>query len=518
MTWLSALPVCTVPVVVALALAAESGLLIGLVLPGSSLVIGFGILAGAGLVPVPVAAMTAAGATVTGTALGHRRAARSGTSALLPTRGPLGRLLPSGLRDLVDRSASPWADALARRPVRMAAAAQLVTGSRTLAPRVAARAGLPLSTMLRGTVPAALLWSCGLVALGAVAGTAATRVDGVAALAGLPVLAAVTWFVLRRRGGAAASSRPRRASAGWGRRLYLSGLAAVAAVLAVVGVVVLPCCVTDAHATEDQHASVAQHAAPPTPGTAATDTTPTEETGPLDEQRVLREIQAAAAGAGGSITAVVLDADGRPLVTAPDAATPVFTASLVKVLVVTRLLALDAAGAVVLTDEDRALMRRAIVSSDDAAMNILWTRHDGARLVRDIAATVPLTCTRPPDIPGEWGQAITTAADVATLLAALEQILQPADAAILLGWMRSATATAADGFDQRYGLWTDSTGATALKQGWMCCIDDRRYLHSAGVLDDGRSVVLLGNFPAATTWGQAAAALSAAAGADDVQQ
>ena len=67
---------CTVPVVVAVMLLAESGLIIGLVLPGSSLVLGFGVLAGAGLVPLPVAALTVSAATVGGAALGHHRAAR----------------------------------------------------------------------------------------------------------------------------------------------------------------------------------------------------------------------------------------------------------------------------------------------------------------------------------------------------------------------------------------------------------------------------------------------------------
>ncbi|MEX5718177.1 hypothetical protein [Geodermatophilus maliterrae] len=159
MDWLSALPVCAVPLAVALVLVAESGLLIGLVLPGSSLVIGFGVLAGAGLVPLPVAALTVAAATVAGAALGHRRAARAGSGALLPTGGWLGRLLPVRVRRVVDRSASPWAGAVARQPVRIAGMSQLVTGARTLAPRIAARSGVPLSTVLRGTVPAALLWS-----------------------------------------------------------------------------------------------------------------------------------------------------------------------------------------------------------------------------------------------------------------------------------------------------------------------------------------------------------------------
>ena len=164
--WVGSLPSCVVPALVALVLVAESGLLIGLVLPGASLVIALRVLAGAGVVPLPVAAMTVTAATVVGGALGHCRASRAGSRAPLPTGGRLGRLLPQRVRSLVDRSASPWADASARRPVRTAAVSQLVTGSRTLAPRIAARTGVPLTTMLRGTVPAALLWAWGLVAAG----------------------------------------------------------------------------------------------------------------------------------------------------------------------------------------------------------------------------------------------------------------------------------------------------------------------------------------------------------------
>lgn len=208
MDWLSALPACTVPAVVAVVLVAESGLLIGLVLPGSSLVIGIGVLAGAGLVPLPVAALTVAAATVGGAALGHRCAARSGSGTLLPTGGPLGRLLPGRVRRAVDRSASPWADAVARRPVRVAGMSHFVTGSRKLAPRIAARSGVPLPTMLRGTVPAALLWSWGLVALGAGAGAAAPLLNGMVALAGVPVVVAVTWLLLRRRARDAGARRP----------------------------------------------------------------------------------------------------------------------------------------------------------------------------------------------------------------------------------------------------------------------------------------------------------------------
>ena len=78
--------------------------------------------------------------------------------------------------------------------------------------------------------------------------------------------------------------------------------------------------------------------------------------------------------------------------------------------------------------------------------------------------------------------------------------------------MRATSATAADGFGQGFGLLAGTAGVAA-KQGWMCCVDGRRQLHSAGVLPDGTVVVLLGDFPASTSWGRARAALDSAAGA-----
>jgi hypothetical protein len=47
----------------------------------------------------------------------------------------------------------------------------------------------------------------------------------------------------------------------------------------------------------------------------------------------------------------------------------------------------------------------------------------------------------------------------------------------------------------------------------MCGVDGRRQLHSADVLGDGRVVVLLGDFPASTSWAQSSAALDRAADA-----
>ncbi|MGY1606653.1 MULTISPECIES: serine hydrolase [unclassified Geodermatophilus] len=235
---------------------------------------------------------------------------------------------------------------------------------------------------------------------------------------------------------------------------------------------------------------------------------------PVDAAGVLAAVGAAAAEAGGSIDLVVVAADGTPLVSSPAAGDAVYTASLVKLFLVGRLLELEATGAVALTDRDRELMERAIVRSDDPATSVLWDRWEGAALVTQTAAEAGLTATAPPVTAGQWGEATTSAADVATLLSRLSGWLGSGPAATLLGWMRATAPTAADGFDQAFGLLAGGpAGTVAAKQGWMCCVDGGRQLHSAGVLPGGQAVVLLGDFPAATSWAEARSALDTAAAA-----
>ncbi|MFC4693443.1 serine hydrolase [Geodermatophilus arenarius] len=232
----------------------------------------------------------------------------------------------------------------------------------------------------------------------------------------------------------------------------------------------------------------------------------------VDDTAVLAAVDAAAGAADGTVAVAVLDAFGRPLVTGPAAGDALLSASVVKLHVVGRLLALGAAGALDLGEDDLALMERAIVTSDDGAMSTLWDRYDGAALVTATAADAGLTATAPPRVAGQWGEARLSAADVAALLAGLADTLGEGPAATLLGWMRETAPTAADGFSQTFGLLAGGPGIAA-KQGWMCCVDGRRQLHSAGVLPSGTAVVLLGDFPAATSWGRARAALDSAAAA-----
>ena len=232
----------------------------------------------------------------------------------------------------------------------------------------------------------------------------------------------------------------------------------------------------------------------------------------VDADAVLAQVDAAASAAGGSISVVVLDSAGQELLAGDASVT--YTASLVKLFVVTRLLQLDEAGSLSLSADDLALMQAAVSRSDDGAMSTLWVRYDGDQLVTDIADELGLTGTAAPIVTGQWGQTTTTAADLATFLASMDDVLDSADRGMVLGWMQSATATAADGFDQAFGLFSeavDADGSVAVKQGWMCCVDDQRQLHSIGVLADGTVVVLLGNFPESTSWDEARTALDTAA-------
>ncbi len=227
---------------------------------------------------------------------------------------------------------------------------------------------------------------------------------------------------------------------------------------------------------------------------------------------------AAAADAGvlpGS-TVAVADAElgtwmPAPTLSGPAAERPFPTASLVKLFVAADLLHRARAGALVLDAPDLGRLGAMMRSSDDAAASALWVRHGGGRMVSDVAARFGLTGTAPPARPGQWGQAVTTARDVAVFLARLPVLAHPDDAAVLFWWMAEATPVAADGYDQRFGLLA-LPGGVAAKQGWMCCVAGMRHLHSAGVRD-GRVVVLLSETPVAAGEAAARARLDAVAAA-----
>jgi Beta-lactamase enzyme family len=189
---------------------------------------------------------------------------------------------------------------------------------------------------------------------------------------------------------------------------------------------------------------------------------------------------------------------------------PFPTASMVKLFMADDILHRARTGRLVLRADDPGLLRDMISRSDDPAASTLWVRYGGGQMVTDVARRYRLAGTAPPASPGQWGQATTTARDLARFLAVLPSAAHPDDAAALLGWMREATALGADGFDQRFGLFGTGLPQVAVKQGWMCCVGGSRHLHSVGVVGN-RVVVLLSEVPRSTGYDTARAALTAAA-------
>ena len=191
---------------------------------------------------------------------------------------------------------------------------------------------------------------------------------------------------------------------------------------------------------------------------------------------------------------------------------PFPTASMVKLYMAEDILHRNRSGEIRLDRADFVLLQAMIRRSSDPAASALWVRYDGVRMVTDVAARYGLTGTAPPAVRGQWGQATTTARDLARFLALLPAVAHPFDAAALQVWMRTATAEAADGFDQRFGLLAAAPPFTAVKQGWMCCVGGSRQLHSVGVVGH-RVVVLLSEVPGGVGYEEARAALTAAAAA-----
>lgn len=168
-----------------------------------------------------------------------------------------------------------------------------------------------------------------------------------------------------------------------------------------------------------------------------------------------------------------------------DADTPFRSASLSKLLVAVDLLT---SGEVPSADLD--LLARALSLSDDDAMNALWTSHDGMGAIDRVAARAGLTTTRAPEDSSQWGDVETSARDVTTLYRYIATDLPAADRDFVVTALSTASPTAADGFDQAYGLLSPGVDAYA-KQGWMWYLPSDFYLHTSGVVADRYAVAAL---------------------------
>ncbi|OLR89484.1 hypothetical protein BJP25_05200 [Actinokineospora bangkokensis] len=145
-----------------------------------------------------------------------------------------------------------------------------------------------------------------------------------------------------------------------------------------------------------------------------------------------------------------------------------------------------------------------LTTSDDDDASALWTLLGGDTLPSATAAALGITGVSDPDIPGRWGNTLISPAAVAQVYRHLLVGLPGA-----LAEMARATATAADGFDQSFGI-PSAFGTWAVKQGWGNG-SGFTAVHSTGLVDDRYVVVLMTESPTAATFSTNAAAVTAGA-------
>jgi membrane-associated protein len=126
--------------IAAVMLAAESGLVVGIVLPGATVPLGLGLLSRLGVVEFAGAVFTVAAASLLGSQLSFLAARR---------RDPWGFRVLRRAEPSLTRAAA----LLRRRPSMGIATGRLVGGMRTVVPVVAARAGVRYRRFLAGDVP-----------------------------------------------------------------------------------------------------------------------------------------------------------------------------------------------------------------------------------------------------------------------------------------------------------------------------------------------------------------------------
>jgi hypothetical protein len=223
-------------------------------------------------------------------------------------------------------------------------------------------------------------------------------------------------------------------------------------------------------------------------------------------------VAAAESAAAGStqLGVAVLDRATGELAVGGRGAEQDYTASLSKLVLAVDMLERRRFDGLVVAEPDLALLRRALGPSDDNAMNVLWTRFDGAGSAGRVSARLHLAATSAPQNPSQWGEMQISAADYVRIWGHVLTGMPAEDRDLLLSAMDAAPPTATDGFDQAFGLLSsavDGPGAAGAvaKQGWMCCFSGQYYLHSAGAVGPDRRflMTLLTRQPSSAGWAAA---------------
>jgi beta-lactamase class A len=213
--------------------------------------------------------------------------------------------------------------------------------------------------------------------------------------------------------------------------------------------------------------------------------------------------------------AAVLDRKTGELALGAEGTTQFYSASVVKLYTVVAILHRVETGAVTLTAADRNYIQRALVASDDNAMDELWEKFGGAQTVAQTISLVGLKDSKPPADPSQWGETRISARDVTAVYNYVLRSMAPSSRDMIMNPLGHAQDKGADGFDQAFGLIAPPRQPNvAAKQGWMWIGSDFD-LHTTGVLgaDDRYVVVVLSKNPARSGSGAARTIVNKAASA-----
>jgi hypothetical protein len=146
-----------------------------------------------------------------------------------------------------------------------------------------------------------------------------------------------------------------------------------------------------------------------------------------------------------------------------------------------------------LSSADRQALDGMLRSSDDEVAETFWAQR-GEASITDVAGRYGLTSTAPPS-DGRWWNTMSSASDLIhyyDMLLSGSGGLPKERARIIVDDLAGSTATGADGYPQRFGI-PDGLFAepVAVKQGWMCCIDDSWMHLSTGVIGSDRRYVMV---------------------------
>ncbi|WP_206792739.1 serine hydrolase [Amycolatopsis sp. MtRt-6] len=187
-------------------------------------------------------------------------------------------------------------------------------------------------------------------------------------------------------------------------------------------------------------------------------------------------------------------------------------ASVVKLLIALDLI--DRSG--MPSDSEATAVRAMVSASDDRVASRLWQQNGGAEIVRRQAAKLGLTHTEPPADPGKWGSTRMSPTDVITVYRYITAGLSEEGREFLTEAMGSAPRTAADGFDQHFGIPRAFPGAAwAVKQGWGSS-ESRRVLNTTGLVRTASrtyAVAVMASWRDTIDWPTATAAVTTAVGA-----